>query len=75
MERVWIRRGVLSALTLALGLGASLALAKDLVLAEIHKPGHVIVQAEEFMAGKLAERSKNDLKVQLKHSGEVGGGG
>lgn len=48
------------------------ASAKDLVMAEIHPPGHIIVKAEELFASRLAELTKGELSVQLKHSAQLG---
>ena len=46
--------------------------ARDLVAAEIHPPGHVIVQSEELLARRLAELTKGELTIQLKHSAQLG---
>lgn len=51
---------------------ATFAQAKELVLAEVQPPGHVLVQAEEMMAGRLAELTKNELQLQIKSSGQLG---
>lgn len=53
------------------GLGGNVS-AKDLVMAEIHPPGHIIVKAEELFASRLAELTKGGLTVQLKHSAQLG---
>lgn len=55
----------------AFGMAGS-ALAKDLVMAEIHPPGHIIVKSEELFANRLAELTKGELTVQLKHSAQLG---
>ena len=65
------RRLCLAALFVA-GLGAEPALARDLVAAEVFPPGHVIVKAEELMASRLAELTKGELRIQLKHSAQLG---
>ncbi len=46
--------------------------AKDLILAEIHPPGHIIVKAEELFASRLAELTNGQLTVQIKHSAQLG---
>ena len=51
---------------------ATPASARDLVAAEIHPPGHVIVQSEELLARRLAELTKGELTIQLKHSAQLG---
>lgn len=59
---------------LAMAFGAtSQSWAKDLVLAEVHPPTHVIVKSEELLASRLAELTKNEVKVQIKHSAQLGG--
>lgn len=47
------------------------AQARDLIAAEVHPPGHVIVQAEERMGNRLAELSQGSLQLQIKHSGQL----
>ncbi len=64
----WIR--VCWALALS-GLTGHLS-AKELVMAEIHPPGHIIVKAEELFAARLAELTKGEVTVQLKHSAQLG---
>lgn len=64
----WIR--VCWALALS-GLSGHLS-AKELVMAEIHPPGHIIVKAEELFAARLAELTKGEVTVQLKHSAQLG---
>ena len=49
--------------------------AKELVLAEIHPPGHIIVKAEELFASRVAELTKGELAVQIKHSAQLGNEG
>lgn len=46
--------------------------AKELVMAEIHPPGHIIVKAEELFASRLSELTKGELTIQLKHSAQLG---
>ncbi|WP_328824889.1 TRAP transporter substrate-binding protein DctP [Uliginosibacterium aquaticum] len=69
-----VRRSIAGLWTCGLlaGLGMAQVAAKDLVLAEIHPPGHVIVQSEEVLHSKLAELTKGELQVQVKHSGQAG---
>ena len=64
----WIR--VCWALALS-GLTGHLS-AKELVMAEIHPPGHIIVKAEELFAARLAELTKGEVTVQLKHIAQLG---
>lgn len=66
---------ILGALTLATCLMAPFAHARDLVLADVHPPGHLMIQVEERMASRLTESSKGKLQIQLKHSGQMGGEG
>ena len=49
--------------------------AKDLVLAEIHPPGHIIVKAEELFASRLAELTNGGLAIDIKHSAQLGNEG
>ena len=46
--------------------------AKDLVLAEVHPTGHVIVKSEEFFANRLRALTGGELNVQVKHSAQLG---
>ena len=63
----------------ALGLAmtglSSSAGAKNLVLAEIHPPGHIIVKAEELFATRLAELTHGELSVGIRHSAQLGNEG
>lgn len=71
MEQVWKRW--LGAFVLAgAGLSAVPAAARDLIMAEVHPPGHLIVKSEELMVGRLAELTRGDLKIQLRHSAQTG---
>ena len=69
MRKVW--KLCLAALFIA-ELWAVSASARELVLAEVFSPGHVIVRSEELMANRLAELTRGDLKIQLKHSAQLG---
>lgn len=42
---------------------------RSLVLAEVQKPGHPVVDAEERMNVLLTERSKSALSLDIRHSG------
>lgn len=66
---------ILGALTLAACLAAPLVQARELALADVHPPGHLMIQVEERMAAHLADASKGKLQLQLKHSGQMGGEG
>ncbi|KAF7598370.1 MAG: hypothetical protein CGU28_12280 [Candidatus Dactylopiibacterium carminicum] len=66
--------GRLLALAAACGLSA-VATGKELILAEIHPPGHVLVQSEEFMAQRLTEATGAGLQLRVSHSGQTGGEG
>lgn len=52
-------------------LGCMSAQARDLSLAEVHPPGHIMVQSEERLGARLADLSKGSLQLQLKHSGQL----
>jgi len=69
MKQVW--KLWLGASLLILG-GVSAASARDLVASEVHPPGHVIVKSEELMASRLSELTRGELKIQLKHSAQLG---
>ena len=69
MRKVW--KLCLVALFIA-ELCAVPALARELALAEVFAPGHVIVKSEELMASRLAELTRGELKIQLKHSAQLG---
>ena len=60
------------ALMLATSVLAAHASAKELVLAEVHPPGHIIVRAEELMATRLAELTGGALSAQVRHSAQLG---
>lgn len=49
----------------------SFSQAKDLVLAEVHPQGHVIVQSEELLGTRLADLTRNSVHLQLKTNGEL----
>ena len=53
----------------------SSAVAKELMLAEIHPPGHIIVKAEELFATRLAELTHGELAVGIRHSAQLGNEG
>lgn len=55
-------------LLVVVGLAAACVQAKDLVLAEVHPPGHVIVKSEELLVSRLAELTRGELRIQLRHS-------
>lgn len=63
------------ALGLAMTSLFSSAEAKDLMLAEIHPPGHIIVKAEELFASRLAELTNGTIAIQIKHSAQLGNEG
>lgn len=65
-------RKLCSAVLCFAGLSTVPGLAMDLVVSEIHPPGHVIVKSEELMASRLAELTRGELKIQLKHSAQLG---
>jgi len=58
--------------TVLIGCMASLASAKDMVLAEVHPDGHVIVTAETLFAKRFAELTHGEIKVDLKTGGQLG---
>lgn len=65
--RVWLGGWMLLA-----GLWGGAAAAKDLMLADVHPPGHPLIQAEERLAAKLAA-GRDGLVVQVRHSAQMGG--
>ena len=46
--------------------------AKDLVVAEVLAAEHIIVKSEELMASRVAELTGGQLKLQIKHSAQLG---
>lgn len=72
MKQVWKQWLGAVLLMLAATLATSSASARELVAAEVFAPGHVIVKAEELMASRLAELTRGELKMQLKHSAQLG---
>ena len=71
MNTSWKKFLGLSLLAMA-SLSTSPVSARTLIAAEIHPPGHVIVKSEELMASRLAELTKGELDMQLKHSAQLG---
>lgn len=71
MKQVW-KRWVGTSLLVVAGAWTAPASARDLVASEIHPPGHVIVRSEELMATRLSELTRGELKIQLKHSAQLG---
>jgi tripartite ATP-independent transporter DctP family solute receptor len=67
-----LKKYVILPVLLIAGLSASPAWSRDLVAAEIHPPGHIIVRSEELMASRLAEMTGGELNIKLKHSAELG---
>lgn len=51
---------------------AGTAGARDLVMAEVQPPEHVIVKSEELLGSRLADLSHGSLQIQLHHSGQLG---
>jgi tripartite ATP-independent transporter DctP family solute receptor len=73
MEQRWKRWAGTFLLAFAAGWVAAVpAAARDLVAAEIHPPGHVIVRSEELMASRLSDLTRGELRIQLKHSAQLG---
>ncbi|GAB2901601.1 TRAP transporter substrate-binding protein [Uliginosibacterium flavum] len=68
MVRVTMVHGLVLLVAL---LGGGSVLARDLTLAEVHPPGHIMVQSEERLGTRLAEATKGALQLQLKHSGQL----
>lgn len=71
MKQVW-KRWLAAFLLAGAGLSAAPTAARDLIMAEVHPPGHLIVKSEELMAGRLAELTRGDLKILLKYSAQLG---
>ncbi|MBS1207659.1 MAG: C4-dicarboxylate transporter [Proteobacteria bacterium] len=63
--------GIRALCALVACLGTVVAEARDLVLAEVHPSGHILVQTEERMGSHLAELSKGELQLQLKNNGAL----
>lgn len=61
-----------ASLVTTLALGAQLAAAKDLTLAEVQPDGHILVKSEEVFASRLAESTHGDLKINLKPNAQLG---
>ena len=71
VAKQWVAKAALIVAGLS-ALSAPSAQARDLVMAEVHPPGHVIVRSEELMASRLAELSRGELRIQLRHSAQLG---
>ena len=71
VAKQWVAKVALVAAGMS-ALSAPSAQARDLVMAEVHPPGHVIVRSEELMASRLAELSRGELRIQLRHSAQLG---
>lgn len=71
MKRAFQAIPCILATTLAL-LFTMPANARELVVAEVHSSGHVIVKAEELFASRLAELTKGEVTIQLKNGGQLG---
>ena len=71
VAKQWVAKVALVAAGMS-ALSAPSAQARDLVMAEVHPPGHVIVRSEELMASRLAELSRGELSIQLRHSAQLG---
>lgn len=52
--------------------GLTQAAPRVFTLAEVQKPGHPVVTSEEHMNRVLADSSKEALKLDIRHSGELG---
>lgn len=65
-----VRRRILACLVLPFV--SMFASGQEMLLAEAHPPGHPIVQIEESFKTQLAERTKGAIRIQVKHSGELG---
>jgi len=66
-----IRIGVMAG-CIALSSWVGAVAAKELVLAEVHPSGHILVKSEELFASRLAAATRGDLKVDLKNGGQLG---
>ena len=71
VAKQWVAKAALVVAGVS-ALSAPSAQARDLVMAEVHPPGHVIVRSEELMASRLAELSRGELRIQLRHSAQLG---
>lgn len=68
--KMWIACCIALAMSTFVSLPA--AAASTLVVADVQKPDHPVVQALDFMSKALNERSKGDLQVVVKPNGELG---
>ena len=71
MARFWNGNSC-AALLLVAGLSTLPATARELTMAEVHPPGHLIVRSEELMAARLAELTHGELGIALRHSAQLG---
>ena len=71
VAKQWVAKAALVVAGMS-ALSVPSAQARDLVMAEVHPPGHVIVRSEELMASRLAELSRGELRIQLRHSAQLG---
>ncbi|WP_263771885.1 TRAP transporter substrate-binding protein DctP [Propionivibrio soli] len=73
MKRIMQRSlGVLSIFLALLGATGPTACARELIAAEVHPQGHIIVKSEELLASRLDELTLGALKITIKHSGQLG---
>ncbi len=72
MGRTIVGKALLGLLGGCLALGVA---ARDLELAEIHPPAHVLVQSELYMAQHLAASTRGALQLQVRHSAQLGNEG
>jgi TRAP-type transport system periplasmic protein len=71
MKLMW-KKWLGVSLIAAFGISAAPAWSRDLVMAEAHPPAHPIVKSEELLVNRLAELTNGELRIQLKHSGQLG---
>ena len=71
MKRLW-KLWVGASLLAMASVTTTPVLAKDLVLSEIQPPGHILIKSEELFASRLAELTRGELNVQIKHSAQLG---
>lgn len=59
-------------LLLVASVSATPLLARDLILAEVQPPTHLLVKSEELLASRLGQLTNGAMIVQIKHSSQLG---
>ncbi|MFT3737048.1 MAG: TRAP transporter substrate-binding protein DctP [Rhodocyclaceae bacterium] len=72
---MFVRNAFACGLALCLSSVAPVVRAVTLVSADVQKPDHPVVKAQEYLAKLVTERSKGALTLQVKPNGELGNEG